>query len=251
MRYIIVLSILFGLFISGCNNNSGYYRPGENQEVKSNINTTGGKPVVSSADQKKMKEMEMKAKISEAKTQKEIQEMKLQQKKLEVEGKKEIAKIEMEKEIELQKIKSGNETLKTNVQKEIGLKENVLKIKQLDNNLYLTITIIVVSVLGFIALIYIVYKIYKKSQESKVQMHKERMEHEKEIKNKELQMEVVGKIVDKLSDKNLTRGDKDKLLSAISTVSGNTTDPNATIEYKPENKNKKSDKNDDDIIDVK
>jgi len=262
---LVIFSILF--LSSGCENNGGYYRPTQqhNSNIgKSNIQAVQvigkPKPTISSADQKKIKEMELKAKLSESKTQKEIEELKLNQKKLELEAKKElaklekekakeIAKIEKEKELELQKLKSNSETYKVNVQKEIDLKENVFKIKQLDNDLYLTIAIIVLSVLAFVALIYIVYKIYKKSQDTKVQMHKEQMEHEKEIKEKELQMEVVGKIVDKLSDKSLTRGDKDKLLMAISTVSGNQHDPNQAIEYKTNKK--KSIKEDEDIIDVK
>jgi len=164
MKYIINSGlIIVTLFLSACGESSGKkpYIMGTHQGVNTNS-------------------IEIKAKENALGRKNKIELAKIQAK-----TKLEVAQIESSKAVSIAKIESQTAQVVSQMDKQT-------KEKQSDNNLYIAIGGIVVLLIG----IFLWYQHKRKSLELKVKLEENRLKHELEIKDKELQEQRIQKVFD-------------------------------------------------------
>ena len=137
-------------------------------------------------------------------------------KRLELESQKEIAKIEMQKAVELEKIRAEAKKSEVMSQKEIALKEAMLKEKELDDRRSSNNWYIALSITFFTVVTLLLYRLFREHQRTKLQLHKERMAHEAAMKEKELQTKILEKMLDAVGNGKLTPEQHERLLESIS-----------------------------------
>ncbi len=134
---------------------------------------------------------------------------------LELESQKEIAKIEMQKAIEVEKIKAETKKAEILTKKEIAMKEAELKMSEIENkkssnNWFMTLIVLLFSVFTIF-----IYRLFKEYQKTKLKLHKERMAHEANMKEKELQAQIVQKLIDAAGSGKLTPEQHERLLDSL------------------------------------
>ena len=137
------------------------------------------------------------------------------EKRLELESKKEIAKIEMQKAIAIEKIKTEALKAKTLSEKEISLKQLELQKSKIEDSKVLNKWIITLTIIAFIVMIWLIYKLFKHYQAVKLKIHREKIEAEKELKDKELQVRVVEKMIDAMGEGKLSEEQQKLLLESL------------------------------------
>ena len=137
------------------------------------------------------------------------------EKRFELESKKEIAKIEMQKAIEIEKIKAEIEKAKILNSKDRFLKELRVQIDELKASKNFKYWIIFTTLVIFGTVIWLIYKLFKHHQATKLKIHREKIEVEKELKEKELQVRVVEKMIDAMSEGKLSEEQQKLLLESI------------------------------------
>jgi len=137
------------------------------------------------------------------------------EKRFELESKKEIAKIEMQKAIEIEKIKAEIEKAKILNSKDRFLKEIEVQIDELKASKNFRFWIIFTILVVFAILVWLVYKLFKHHQATKLRIHREKIEAEKELKEKELQVRVVEKMIDAMSEGKLSEEQQKFLLESL------------------------------------
>ncbi|WOE69993.1 hypothetical protein RZR97_00025 [Hydrogenimonas thermophila] len=137
------------------------------------------------------------------------------EKRLELESKKEIAKIEMQKAIEIEKIKAEVEKAKILNSKDKFLKEIEVQIDELKASKNFKFWIIFTTLVIFGVIVWLIYKLFKHHQATKLKIHREKIEAEKELKEKELQVRVVEKMIDAMGEGKLSEEQQKLLLESI------------------------------------
>jgi len=137
------------------------------------------------------------------------------EKRFEFESKEKIAKIEMQKAIEIEKIKAEIEKAKILNSKDRFLKEIEVQIDELKASKNFRFWIIFTILVVFAILVWLVYKLFKHHQATKLRIHREKIEAQKELKEKELQVRVVEKMIDAMSEGKLSEDQQKLLLESI------------------------------------
>jgi len=137
------------------------------------------------------------------------------EKRLELESKKEIAKIEMQKAIEIEKIKAEVEKAKILNSKDKFLKEIEVQIDELKASKNFKFWIIFTTLVIFGIIVWLIYKLFKHHQATKLKIHREKIEAEKELKEKELQVRVVEKMIDAIGEGKLSEEQQKLLLESL------------------------------------
>jgi len=137
------------------------------------------------------------------------------EKRLELESKKEIAKIEMQKAIAIEKIKTEALKAKTLSEKEISLKQLELQKSKIEDSKIFNKWMILITIFAFITIVWLIYKLFKHHQATKLKIHREKIEAEKELKEKELQVRVVEKMIDAIGEGKLSEEQQKFLLESL------------------------------------
>ena len=134
---------------------------------------------------------------------------------IEAQNRKEIAEIEMDRDLQVQKIQqetkihevaTGKE-IAFNIQKTLGLKDE--NFYALNTNILIVTSLLVLIVLGLIVYFFL------KWREDKLKMHQDEIEKEKELKEKELQVLLATKILDTIASGNLDKEEEHKLIETF------------------------------------
>ena len=136
-------------------------------------------------------------------------------KRFEFETKKEIAKIEMQKAIEIEKLRTEALKEKTLSEKEISLKKIELQKSKIDNLKRFDNWIILITIFAFITTVWLIYKLFKYQQTTKLKIHREKIEAKKELQEKELQVRVVEKMIDAISEGKLSEEQQKYILEVL------------------------------------
>ncbi len=136
-------------------------------------------------------------------------------KKMELESQKEIAEIEMQKAIEVERVKAEVKKAELQSQKEIALKEAEIKKSRIENEKSSDNWFIILSIIFFSILTILLYRLFREHQRTKLQLHKERMAHEANMKEKELQAQIVQKLIDAAGSGKLTPEQHERLLESL------------------------------------
>ncbi|MCF6201954.1 MAG: hypothetical protein L3J42_07530 [Hydrogenimonas sp.] len=137
-------------------------------------------------------------------------------KKAELQTQKEIAKLQMQKAIEVEKIKAEAKKSEVLSRKEIAMREAELKERELEKRSSSDNWFMIIGTLFLAALLLLLYKIFREHQRTKLQLHKERMVHEAAIREKELQAKIIEKMLDAVGEGKLTPEQHEKLLESMS-----------------------------------
>ena len=144
--------------------------------------------------------------------------LELEKAKLEAQTKKDLAKLEYEKTIQSQKIKKEIELAKSQhalEQKRLEVVPKKLKVAAKER-LYLYFFLLGILSLIFAYLIFKRYQSYKQSMElEKIRVQQEIHERELAMKERELQAQVAGKLIDALASGKLTKEQEEKLLGLV------------------------------------
>jgi len=137
------------------------------------------------------------------------------EKRLELETKEKIAKIDMQKAIEIEKIKAEIEKERILNSKDRFLKEIQMQVDELKASKNFKFWIIFTIFAIFAILVWLVYKLFKHHQATKLKIHREKIEAQKELQEKELQVRVVEKMIDAMSEGKLSKEQQELLLESI------------------------------------
>ena len=154
-----------------------------------------------------------------------------QEQALERKNKIELAKIEAKTKVEVEKIKAEKDLkvakLQTQTQKELGIKTATTQVemKKIDAKVKEKssyILLIIAAIFGLILLFvfYMWYKHKKRQIEIEVQLEKERLEHQKELKEREFQEQRLHKMIDLAADGKLPKQIEQELLLQITHKKG-------------------------------
>jgi len=136
-------------------------------------------------------------------------------KRMELESQKEIAKIEMQKAIEVEKVKAEVKKAEVESQKEIELMKAELRKQELEKEIWANKWIVILAVIFFFMMVLLIYKLFKDHQRLKMQLHKEKMAHEANLKERELQARVVEKMIEAVGEGKLTPEQHERLIASI------------------------------------
>ncbi len=144
--------------------------------------------------------------------------LELEKAKIEAQTKKDLAKLEYEKAIQSQKIKKETELAKSQSALEQKRLEIVPKKRMVaaKERLYLYLFLLGISLLVVAYLIFKRYQAYKQRMElEKMRIQQEIHEKELAMKDRELQAQVAGKLIDALASGKLTKEQEEKLLGLV------------------------------------
>ena len=136
-------------------------------------------------------------------------------KKMELESQKEIAELEMQKAIEVERVRAEVKKAELQSRKEIALKEAEIKKSRIENEKSSDNWFIILSIIFFSILTILLYRLFREHQRTKLQLHKERMAHEANMKEKELQAQIVQKLIDAAGSGKLTPEQHERLLDSL------------------------------------
>ncbi len=136
-------------------------------------------------------------------------------KKMELESQKEIAELEMQKAIEVERVRAEVKKAELQSRKEIALKEAEIKKSRIENEKSSDNWFIILSIIFFSILTILLYRLFREHQRTKLQLHKERMAHEADMKEKELQAQIVQKLIDAAGSGKLTPEQHERLLDSL------------------------------------
>ncbi len=137
-------------------------------------------------------------------------------KRMELESKSELAKIEMQKAIEVEKVKADVKKAEIMTRKEMALKEAEIKKSEIEKEERANNWIVTLAILFFSTLSILFYRLFKDHQRAKLQLHRERMSHEANLKEKELQARMVEKIIEAVGEGKLTPEQHERLIESLS-----------------------------------
>ena len=134
---------------------------------------------------------------------------------IEAESRKEIARIQKERDLELERIRTVTKAKEIDTLKEVELKkqETIGRQEANVNNRYNT-GIIIGSLFASVILGILVYFLLKR-REDRLKIHKETLEKELSLKEKELQVQMATKILDAVASGNLDKEDEKRLIETL------------------------------------
>ena len=146
-------------------------------------------------------------------TQPKIDELKL--KKMELQTQKEIETLHAKKELEMARLKVQSERSKMQIQKEIALKKIETEREALFGDRKIKGWMVVLTALFLFSLIWIAYKLFKEYQRQKLRFFEERLRHERELQERELQAHLTEKMIEAHGSGNLSEVQQQKLLETF------------------------------------
>ncbi|BDY13077.1 hypothetical protein [Hydrogenimonas cancrithermarum] len=147
-------------------------------------------------------------------TQPKTDELKL--KKMELQTRKEIEMLHAEKELEIARLKAQSEGSKFQTEKEIALKKVEMERELFLGDQKIKGWMIVLATLFLFLLVWIAYKLFRDHQRQKLRLFEERLRHEKELQERELQARITEKMIEALGSGNLSEVQQQKLLESFS-----------------------------------
>ncbi len=136
-------------------------------------------------------------------------------KRMELESKREIAKIQMQKAIEVERLKAEAKKTEVLSQKEIELKKAELKKSEIESQKSYNGWLIALIAAIFSVSVLLLYKLFREHQRIKLQLNREKMAHEASLKEKELQAKIVEKMIDAVGSGKLTPEQHEKLIESM------------------------------------
>jgi len=138
----------------------------------------------------------------------------------------EIARINMQKEIEVQRLKNDVERqkaeLETNssIQKAVIEKEVALSAQELSKNLHESQSAMqkwwLLGLLGALGIVlFFIYLMVQKRNAMQLRLQNEKLEHEKQLKEQEMRLNMAHKILDTLASGQVSQEQQERLLDAL------------------------------------
>jgi hypothetical protein len=134
---------------------------------------------------------------------------------IEAESRKEIAQIQKERDLELERIRTQTKSKEIETLKEVELKkQETLGQQEANVNSRYNTAIIIGSLFLSVILGIIIYFLLKR-REDKLKIHKETLDKEISLKEKELQVQMATKILDAVASGNLDKEDEKRLIETL------------------------------------
>ncbi len=134
---------------------------------------------------------------------------------IEAETQKEIAKINKERDVELHKIEQDTRLIELKSQNAIADKEHNLSAFVSESEAAFKNSSLIVIVLTIFSLLALTLYIFRKRREDRLKMHEDEMQKELYIREKELQVQMAGKILDTIASGQLSPEREQYLLEAL------------------------------------
>jgi|GEM_PF-2200883 len=151
--------------------------------------------------------------ILENSTQPRTEDAKIR--KLELKTQKEIERLKAEKELEIARLKAEAEKSKLLTEKELTLKKIQAKLEEIVGDRKLVGWVIALTALFFFLLLWVVVKLFREYQNHRRRLEEEKMRHEKQMQEKELQARLAEKMFEALGSGNLTEEQQNRLLDSL------------------------------------
>lgn len=134
---------------------------------------------------------------------------------IEAENKKEIAAINMQRDLQLQKIEQQTKMHEVDATKEVALKTQEARTIEESNDYSLKKSTLTLVALFVAALLALVFYFVRKWREERLAMHHAEIEKELTIKEKELQVKMAEKILDTIASGKLSEEEERKLIETL------------------------------------
>ena len=144
--------------------------------------------------------------------ERELLEQKKELAKIEAQTKEKIAKIGMKKEIEVQKLKNDSQIKTASMQKEVKISEQMLKTKIAKEQNEMQKWWLLGIALALLIVLFFVYLMFKKRNEMQLQMAKERLEHERSLKEQELKVQMNMKLLETITSDKISPQHQERLI---------------------------------------
>jgi hypothetical protein len=191
---IVWLPIVLGIFFLGCQQENTHRRP---HVLGQEPVTTGeyAQSIVDNAAQPKGEALKMKR--LELKTQKEIE------------------RIRAEKELQIEKMRIESDRSQRDLEKELTLKKLEAEVEKSKGERTIQGWVVALTALFFFLLLWVGYKLFKEYQAYRLRLEEERIRHEKEMQEKELQSRLAEKMFEALGSGNLNEEQQNRLLDSL------------------------------------
>lgn len=186
------LGMLFVLVVGGCQQSRQHERPrvmGEEKKV------TYAQTILENSTQPRTEELKIRK--MELKTQKEIEKMRA------------------EKELEIARMKAESEKSKLLTEKELTLKKIEAQLEEILGDRKMVGWVVALSAIFLFLLLWVVVKLFREYQNHKRRLEEEKMRHEKELREKEIQARLAEKMFEALASGNLTEDQQNRLLESL------------------------------------
>lgn len=139
----------------------------------------------------------------------------LERTKVEAEAQKEIARINMQRDIELQKIRHETEMGKAGIEKEVAVAQNAALAQHQEKELEYSTTVLYVLLAVAAAVLLALLYFYHRHRSDKMRMHHEKLQAEMLIKEREIQAQMAEKLIDALAHGKLSAAQEEKLIDSL------------------------------------
>jgi len=139
----------------------------------------------------------------------------LKAKKMELKAQQEIERIRAEKELEIARLKAESEKAKVEGELTITMKKLQARLEEAVGQRKIAGWVIFLSALFLFLLLWVVVKLFREYHKHKLRLEEERMRHEKEMQEKELQTRLAEKMFEALASGNLTEEQQEKLIETV------------------------------------
>ena len=202
MRWMSLTGLLAVLLVStGCQTTNHRHNPYDEKEERPHV--LGEKPTLSGYAQQ----------ILENSTQPKTEDARI--KKMELKTQKEIARLQAEKELEIARLKAEAEKSKLLTQKELTLKKIQAQLEEIVGDRKLVGWVVALTALFFFLLLWVVVKLFREYHNHHKRLEEERMRHEKEMQEKELQARLAEKMFEALGSGHLNEEQQNRLLDSL------------------------------------
>ena len=134
---------------------------------------------------------------------------------IEAESRKEIARINKERDLELQKMAQSTKLIELRSQNELALKEHNLTSFEKEADYALKKSTLIIIALALTAFLLLGLYIFKKRREDRLKMHRDELEKEMYLREKELQVKMAEKILDTIASGKLSEEREKHLLETF------------------------------------
>ncbi|WP_353661593.1 hypothetical protein [Hydrogenimonas sp. SS33] len=139
----------------------------------------------------------------------------LKAKKMELKAQQEIERIKAEKELQIARLKAESEKAKVQGELTMTMKKLQARLEEVVGKRKIAGWVIFLSALFLFLLLWVVVKLFRDYHKHKLRLEEERMRHEKELQEKEVQTRLAEKMFDALASGNLTEAQQERLIETV------------------------------------
>ncbi|WP_457596120.1 hypothetical protein [Hydrogenimonas sp.] len=190
------------LLLSGCQEGNRKHNPYDEKQTAPHI--LGQKPATVSTYAQRILENANRPRGEDAKIRR-----------MELEAQREIERLKAEKELEIARLEAEAEKSKLLTEKELTLKKIQAQLEEIVGDRKLVGWVVALSALFLFLLLWVVVKLFREYHNHRRRLEEERMRHEKEMQEKELQARLAEKMFEALGSGHLDKEQQNRLLESL------------------------------------